>query len=92
MLQTLYRRTVRRAVVQLATLTGQPGLGKTRLIAEFRRVLMADGALWRTGRCLPYGDGITFWPLREIVLSQAGILESDPPEMSNPSWPPRSRR
>ena len=33
---------------------------------------------WRQGRCLPYGDGITFWALGEIVKAQAGILESDP--------------
>src|SRR5207249_3788222 len=34
---------------------------------------------WRQGRCLPYGDGITFWPLIEIVKAEAGILESDAP-------------
>ncbi|HTE68627.1 MAG TPA: AAA family ATPase, partial [Actinomycetes bacterium] len=34
---------------------------------------------WRQGRCLPYGEGITFWALGEIVKAQAGILESDPP-------------
>jgi tetratricopeptide (TPR) repeat protein len=34
---------------------------------------------WRQGRCLPYGDGITFWALGEIVKAQAGVLESDPP-------------
>ncbi|HEY4727455.1 MAG TPA: AAA family ATPase, partial [Actinomycetes bacterium] len=33
---------------------------------------------WRQGRCLPYGDGITFWALGEIVKAQAGILETDP--------------
>ena len=32
---------------------------------------------WRHGRCLPYGDGVTFWALGEIVKAQAGILESD---------------
>ena len=35
---------------------------------------------WRQGRCLPYGEGIAFWALGEIVKAQAGILESDPPE------------
>ena len=34
---------------------------------------------WRQGRCLPYGEGITFWALGEIVKAHAGILESDPP-------------
>ena len=35
---------------------------------------------WRKGRCLPYGEGITFWALGEIVKAEAGILESDDPE------------
>jgi tetratricopeptide (TPR) repeat protein len=34
---------------------------------------------WRQGRCLPYGEGISFWALGEIVKADAGILESDPP-------------
>src|SRR5262249_2395427 len=37
---------------------------------------------WRQGRCLPYGDGITFWALGEIVKAEAGILETDPPEVA----------
>ncbi len=79
-LEDLYRRSVRRRVVQLATVTGQAGLGKTRLLDELRAALGADAPVWLAGRCLPYGDGITFWPLREIVRSNAGILESDPPQ------------
>ena len=79
LLQSLYRQSARRGTVQLVTLTGQPGLGKTRLIEELHASFGVDDAAWRAGRCLPYGDGITFWPLREIVQSQAGILESDEP-------------
>ena len=37
---------------------------------------------WRQGRCLPYGEGITFWALGEIVKAHAGILESDPPDVA----------
>ena len=37
---------------------------------------------WRQGRCLPYGDGITFWALGEIVKAEAGILESDDPDQA----------
>ena len=37
---------------------------------------------WRQGRCLPYGEGIAFWALGEIVKAHAGILESDPPELA----------
>ena len=38
---------------------------------------------WRHGRCLPYGEGITFWALAEIVKSHAGILESDDRAMAS---------
>src|SRR5207237_2295717 len=38
-----------------------------------------DIVQWRQGRCLPYGEGITFWALGEVVKAQAGILESDTP-------------
>ena len=55
-------------------------MGKSRLIHEFARHVDDRQELvsWRQGRCLPYGDGITFWALGEIVKAQAGILESDP--------------
>ncbi len=61
------------------TVVGEPGIGKSRLVTELRTVLDERPALvtWRHGRCLPYGEGITFWALGEIVKSEAGILESD---------------
>ena len=42
----------------------------------------APALTWRQGRCLPYGDGVTFWALGEIVKAQAGILETDDPEVA----------
>jgi predicted ATPase len=69
-------------VVQLVLVTGEPGVGKSRLVAELYSVVEAGRELvrWRQGRCLPYGEGVTFWALGEIVKAEAGILESDPPE------------
>ena len=57
------------------------GVGKSRLVREFRAFVdwRPEHARWQQGRCLPYGEGITFWALGEIVKSQAGILESDSP-------------
>jgi class 3 adenylate cyclase/tetratricopeptide (TPR) repeat protein len=80
LLKRCYARTLRERSVQLVTLLGEPGLGKSRLIHEFARHVDDRQELvsWRQGRCLPYGDGITFWALGEIVKAQAGILESDP--------------
>ncbi len=69
---------------QLVTLVGVPGIGKTRLVFELSRAVEEAPELisWRQGRSLPYGDGVTFWALTEIVKAQAGILESDPPDLT----------
>ncbi len=81
LLKAMYARAAREASVQLVTVTGEPGVGKSRLVREFRAFVdwQPERARWRQGRCLPYGEGITFWALGEIVKSQAGILESDSP-------------
>ena len=63
----------RRAV--LVTIFGNAGVGKSRLVAEFVETMGADRV--RRGRCLPYGDGITYWPLLEILRSDAGIDARD---------------
>ena len=64
---------------QLVTLVGVPGIGKSRLVIELREAAAEDEEIitWRYGRCLPYGDGVTFWALGEIVKAQAGIREND---------------
>ena len=66
----------------LVTVVGVPGIGKSRLVAElFAHVKsFPDLVYWRHGRSLPYGEGVTFWALGEMVKAQAGILESDSPE------------
>ena len=66
--------------MQLVSLLGEPGVGKSRIIRELFSYLDDQPelvAVWRHGRCLPYGEGVTFWALGEIVKAQAGILESD---------------
>ena len=61
---------------RLVTVVGEAGVGKSRLIDEFMRSVDGDATVLR-GRCLPYGDGITFWPLAEAVRQAAGIVERD---------------
>jgi class 3 adenylate cyclase/tetratricopeptide (TPR) repeat protein len=61
---------------QLFTVLGTAGVGKTRLVDEFVRSLAAEASVLR-GRCLPYGDGITFWPLAEVVREAAAITDGD---------------
>jgi class 3 adenylate cyclase/tetratricopeptide (TPR) repeat protein len=82
LLKDAYARAMRDSSLQLVTMTGEPGVGKTRLIAEFQAFVDAQPEIvwWRQGRCLPYGEGITFWALGEIVKAHVGILESDTPD------------
>ena len=58
---------------ELLTVVGDAGLGKSRLVAEF---LVSVEATVVRGRCLPYGDGITYWPVVE-VLKQLDVLPAD---------------
>jgi class 3 adenylate cyclase/tetratricopeptide (TPR) repeat protein len=84
----LLRGTLDKAIAersaQLVTVVGEPGVGKSRLVAELLTYADERDELitWRQGRCLPYGDGITFWALGEIVKAHAGIFESDQPDVA----------
>jgi class 3 adenylate cyclase/tetratricopeptide (TPR) repeat protein len=62
---------------QAVTVLAPAGTGKSRLLREFLGYAAREGALTLRGRCLPYGDGITFWPLAEIVRGAAGISDDD---------------
>jgi class 3 adenylate cyclase len=68
---------------QLVTLVGVPGIGKSRLVGAFFAHLegQPDLVWWRQGRALPYGDGVSFWAVAEMVKAQAGIEENDPPDV-----------
>ena len=71
--------TVRRAFGQrephLVTIVGEPGVGKTTLVRELWELLSEEDVvpLRRTGRCPPYGDGITYWPLGEVLKEHFGL-------------------
>ena len=70
-LEAAYDRATSERVTTTVIVTGEAGLGKTRLVQEFAGRLGGDGQVL-TGRCLHYGDGITFWPLREVVRQAGG--------------------
>ena len=81
LLRGLFEHTLTERAVRLVTIMGEPGVGKSRFVGELASVAdhRSELVTWRQGRCLPYGDGIAFWALGEIVKAQAGILESDNP-------------
>ena len=76
LLELFERATVQRRCL-VGTVIGEAGVGKSRLVAE---TLGSIGSQARTlrGRCLPYGEGITFWPVLDIVREAAGIQPEDP--------------
>jgi DNA-binding SARP family transcriptional activator len=75
-LEAAYTRAARERVTMTVTVIGEAGLGKTRLVQEFAGRLGREAHVL-TGRCLPYGEGITFWPLQEVVRQAGG---DDSPE------------
>jgi class 3 adenylate cyclase/tetratricopeptide (TPR) repeat protein len=76
-------RTVDDRRCEAVTILGAAGIGKSRLAREFVSGL-ADRAAVVTGRCLPYGEGITFWPIVEVLRDAAGIGELDSPQEARP--------
>ena len=76
LLENTFARAVRDRRAHLFTIYGDPGIGKTRLAEEFLESL--DGATILRGRCLPYGEGVTYWSLAEMVKGAAGIADDDP--------------
>jgi class 3 adenylate cyclase/tetratricopeptide (TPR) repeat protein len=72
LLRDALARAVRERSCHLFTVLGPAGVGKSRLVAELLAGLGETTVVLR-GSCLPYGEGITYWPLREIVAQAAGI-------------------
>jgi class 3 adenylate cyclase/tetratricopeptide (TPR) repeat protein len=78
-LQQAFERAVSGGSCQLFTVLGAAGVGKSRLVAEFLGAVR-DRARVVRGRCLPYGEGITYWAIAEIVRQTAGIEDGDTAE------------
>ena len=83
LLKVTYRRAVSGHAPCLVTVVGEAGVGKTRLASELSQRLAGESPdlLTRTGRCLSYGRGITYWPLGEILKEELGLVEGDSKEV-----------
>ena len=79
LLRQAFERVTTDRACHLFTVLGAAGAGKTRLVEEFAGQVDADATVLR-GRCLAYGEGITFWPVVELVSLAAGLSILDPPE------------
>ena len=74
MAEAMYATAVEESACVLLTVLGEPGVGKSRLVEELLAGIA--GRAWvLQGRCLPYGDGITYWPTTEMLT---GLAEHDP--------------
>jgi class 3 adenylate cyclase/tetratricopeptide (TPR) repeat protein len=76
LLHNTYARSVRDRRSHLVTVVGEPGVGKSRLVSEF--LAGVERATVLSGRTLPYGEGVTYWPLASMIKESAGISDDDP--------------
>jgi len=81
LLRAAFRRALNGPSVQLVTVVGEPGVGKSRLVQELAGHLDREPEMirWRVGRARPYGEGVAFAPIADIVKAESGVLDSDTP-------------
>ncbi len=79
MLKDLFHSTVDHQTPQLVTVSGVAGVGKSRLSWEFEKYVdgLAEGVWWHRGRCLSYGDGVTYWALADMIRMRVGSVEGE---------------
>ena len=83
LIKDLFHASADRRQPRLIAVTGPAGVGKSRLGWEFEKYIdgLADLVWWHRGRCLSYGEGVSFWALAEIVRQRLGIAEEDPADV-----------
>jgi tetratricopeptide (TPR) repeat protein len=84
LIKDLFHASIDRRQPRLVTLVGAAGTGKSRLGWEFEKYIdgLAATVWWHRGRCLSYGDGVSFWALAEIVRQRLDIAEEDPVDVA----------
>ncbi len=81
-IKDLFHATAEQERAHLISITGIAGIGKSRLSWEFYKYFdgIADTVFWHRGRCLSYGEGVTYWALADMVRMRCRIAEDDAPE------------
>ncbi len=82
LIKELFHSAVDRHSTHLMAVSGPAGVGKSRLRWEFFKYLdgLAGTVLWHAGRCLPYGEGVAYWAVAEMVRQRLNIPEDAAPE------------
>jgi class 3 adenylate cyclase/tetratricopeptide (TPR) repeat protein len=85
LIKELFHAATERRQPRLVLVSGPAGVGKSRLGWEFEKYVdgLKDLVAWHRGRCLSYGDGVSFWALGEIVRQRFGIAEEDSPQVAS---------
>ncbi|MGH9294476.1 MAG: ATP-binding protein, partial [Acidimicrobiales bacterium] len=83
LLKELFHASAERGSARMVLVSGVAGIGKSRLSWEFLKYIdgLAGEVLWHSGRCLSYGEGVSYWALSEMVRSRLQIGEDDPGEL-----------
>jgi class 3 adenylate cyclase/tetratricopeptide (TPR) repeat protein len=80
-IKDLFHGSAEESRAHLLSITGLAGIGKSRLAWEFYKYFdgIAETVYWHRGRCLPYGEGVTYWALADMVRMRCRIAEDDDP-------------
>ncbi len=83
-LEMQFGRVLRAGAPRMVTVLGEAGVGKSRLLRELERALGArtPPVSVRTGRCLPFGSSVVYWPIREMLRADCAIEDGDPADLA----------
>jgi predicted ATPase/class 3 adenylate cyclase len=81
LVKELFHASADERTAHLVSVVGVGGMGKSRIVWEFEKYIdgLVELVWWHRGRCLAYGEGVTYWALAEMVRMRAGIREGEQP-------------